>query len=497
MFFKSDQANVNDARDAVKKQLLRTLIQQVVDELNSETGEGFEEAIAEFLSNEDLASAAGTIKHALSAGIRQQLFPGLVKEVMEEITPATDDLDELVSEHLEEEDTSQMREQFRAGFKRQLQEKIIPASIRAAVAEAATDESGEVEAMVSDAMQQVDVTELSAAIQAAIQLRVQGLIPDVVHQEVASSIDSTTDGIQERIADAVAAADADALIGRLRLLASEAFEARLQQEISDELTSPSKSMHQHLEQLVSQRFEDFLVSSDWANGLKAAEDSVLQQVKQAIEETMTGDELLQERLNEAIEERIATNDALRSQLEENARKALVSSLSDQLSINLAGSSQLVNETAQAITDQAEIMATLESSIHAELKERIMTAAMGQLANESADKARAWVQTDHPAVRDAVADVLDHVISMVRAQAQKEASDTQTVVGNVLPSFSAETDVIKASIRETRNRLIERVAQFSVRKMEDSSRVAAEASKRIADENERMLSAVQSSPRSAY
>ena len=154
MFFKSDQANVSDARDAVKKQLLRTLIQQVVDELNSESGEGFEEAIAEFLSNEDLASAAGTLKHALSAGIRQQIFPDLVKEVMEEITPATADLDELVSEHLEEVDISQVREQFRAGFKRQLQEKIIPASIVAAVDEAVTDESGEVEAMVSDAMQQ-------------------------------------------------------------------------------------------------------------------------------------------------------------------------------------------------------------------------------------------------------------------------------------------------------------------------------------------------------
>ncbi|MDE2995733.1 MAG: hypothetical protein OXT73_03200 [Bacteroidota bacterium] len=48
MFFKSDQANVSDARDAVKKQLLRTLIQQVVDELNSESGEGFDEAITIF-----------------------------------------------------------------------------------------------------------------------------------------------------------------------------------------------------------------------------------------------------------------------------------------------------------------------------------------------------------------------------------------------------------------------------------------------------------------
>ena len=37
MFFKSEQANVSDARDAVKKQLLRSLIQQVVDEINSHT----------------------------------------------------------------------------------------------------------------------------------------------------------------------------------------------------------------------------------------------------------------------------------------------------------------------------------------------------------------------------------------------------------------------------------------------------------------------------
>lgn len=454
MFFKSDQANVSDARDAVKKQLLRTLIQQVVDELNSESGEGFDEAIAEFLSNENLAPAAGAIKSALSAGIRQHLFPDLVKEVMQELAPDTDDLDELVVRHLEEIDFSLVREQFRAGFKRQLQEKIIPASIIDAVDEATIDASGDVQRMVEEAMQQVDVTELSSTVRGEVQRRVHALIPDVVRQEVSDSVDTHEPEMIERISDAVAAADADAMIGRLRALAAEAFESRLEQEIRDELTSPTKSMHDHLEALVSRRFEDFLVSSDWADGLRAAEASVLDQVRQAIEETVTGEDLLQERLNEAIEERIASNDALRSQLEKNARQALVASLADQLSVNLAESAQLVEETAQSITSQASIVSQLEPKVRTRVMEFVATLAVEQLADAdaAAEESLHHVDMDAAPIQAAVASLTAELVRQIAGRTTDSMQDAVQIAERA----SAQVDHDHANLLAAREALVDRL-----------------------------------------
>ncbi len=54
MFFKTDQANVSDARDAVKKQLLRSLIQQVVEDLNNTSSEGIDTDVADMLADPSL-----------------------------------------------------------------------------------------------------------------------------------------------------------------------------------------------------------------------------------------------------------------------------------------------------------------------------------------------------------------------------------------------------------------------------------------------------------
>ena len=491
MFFKSDQSNVSDARDAVKKQLLRSLIQQVVDELNSESAEGFHDAIGEYLSNEDLASVTVGIKQTLADSIKGQLFPDLIREIMQDIAPDSDDLDELVTRHLDDVDFSLVREQLRTGFKRQLQEKIIPASIVDAVDEAAVDASGELSAMVQESMDHVDTTDLTAAVRGEVERLVHQLIPDVVTKETQSASSVDTDDMKQRISDAVAAADADAMIGRLREMAAEQFEARLDREVREELDEPTPALHANLERMVAERFEQFLTSNAWADGIREAEERVLDQVRSAIEETVTADELLQERLNDEIEERIASNESLRAQLEANAREALVASLSEQMAQSMAGSAQLVEATAATICSREELMADLGRMVEDRVLAFVAQASSDRLdsAEDVADRAMPHVNEEADNLKAAIEALQTRLEQVVAERSVESMDDAEGVADRAMPHVNEEADNLKAAMAVLEEQLVQRVADNTVESMDDAEAIADRSMLHVDKEHDHLKAAI--------
>lgn len=641
MFFKSEQANVSDARDAVKKQLLRSLIQQVVDEINSHTLDGFSEIVRSFMDENDLAGISSELKSSITKEIQSQLFPSVMDEIMQEVSPDAPAIETMVKEKLEEIDMSGLRSVLMVGFKHKIQEDILPEIINDVASTATNTETPEMEAIVRagvdgietqsmidtlrvriestfrksvlpDLVDEIargingpDSNDLEALVLAGVKkvetqsledtlrseiettfrsIVVPSLVDDISKDVIAEDqvdIDSLikakmddldlsdfADRIAEtaqnhltltllpelvntiatevnevpvqeyekRIRDLVSSADYESLLQRLSEKATELFTERTLSEITDALNTPEAALEQNIQEMVNTRLEEFLLSSEWADGLREAEEQIRSRVQKAVEETAASDDEMLSIVNERVSDSITSNDELRARLEASATESLVTRLADTMAADLASSNDLISATAadleqrrdlmdqiieqvrervhgqiasesieavsnieqtsdrafELIDPENEILVGNRDAVQNKLIEDIADRATRSLADleEVRERAGVWITEDHPAVREAVAEVEQYIHALVREVAARQAEDTQAVVGNVLPSFTKDTEAIRAAVKETRTKLIDRVVSFTLRDMEDASQVAADANKRIADENERILDAVR-------
>ena len=486
MFFKSDQTNVADARDAVKKQLLRSLIQQVVDELNGESDQGFDSEISEYLADDALQPVLQGLRSSMEAAVKEQLFSGLVSDVVSELAPGRDEIQAMVEASLAEKDLDAVREIVREQIDQRMSTDIIPN-------------------VVAEESERFNTTDLS------------------VHSG--------------RIKDAVTSIQADDVIGRLRSMVSDALNERLQSEMDEQVDGAAATLARVKDEFVSERIEQFLFSADWKVALEEAEADIAARVVSAIEETMANDETFSKRIGEELESRVTKNDELKERLEADATDRIVAVLSGHLIADLHENETLKADLVATVTSNEEAMAALiervservnehlasesvarlhqtervadAAFLHVDTEHRHLTEAVDSLEKQLVkdisgraiarladpqtvqSKAMAWIPEDHSIVTAAVEQILQHVSSEVRKRATKEASDTDTIVGNVLPSFTAETEEVRAAVRETRNKLVERVVNLTLHEMEDAKQVAAEANKRVANEHERVLEAIAS------
>jgi len=186
MFFKTDQANVSDAPDAVKKQLLRSLIQQVVEDLNNTSSEGIDTDVADMLADPSLQPIVEDLRSSVADEIHKQLFNNLVSEAVTEMTPAEDDVEQYVEQALEEADLSSVREQVKARTMERLAKEVIPAIVQEeskAINDLMPAES-EVEELVEQTMTGFELPALREEVRAQINQRVRSeVIPSLVQEE--------------------------------------------------------------------------------------------------------------------------------------------------------------------------------------------------------------------------------------------------------------------------------------------------------------------------
>lgn len=538
MFFKSDQTNVSDARDAVKKQLLRSLIQQVVEDLNDSSSEGIDQDVHEMLSDPMLQPTVDDLRASVAEGIQKHLFNSLVSDAIEEMAPSGDDVEQYVEKALEDADLTSVRAQVKSRTMERLATEIIPAIVEEESQEIAgfSPSEEEIEEMVAGALAGLDVPALREQVKAQIEQRfTSDIIPSVVKEESDALSASDLSEHTQRIQDAVTSIQADEVIGRLRERTSDAMKERFEKEIENEVGGIQPMLDRVKDEFVAERMEQYLFSADWAAAIQEMEADITARVVSAIEEAVANESVFDAEVAAQIEDRVVTDEALRTRLEVTAYDRLVGLLSNHIVSDLPGNEMLTTQLVDAVTAHEQTMTDLIEQVASRVHEHLAGEAVAAISNaeRTADaaflhvdtehehlthsvdalekqlikeisgravarladpqtvqtKAMAWIPEDHTIVTSAVEQILQHVSSEVRKRAVKEASDTDTIVGNVLPSFTAETEEVRAAVRETRNRLVERIVTLTLHDMEDTKQVSAEANKRIANENERIIDAV--------
>jgi len=540
MFFKSDQTNVSDARDAVKKQLLRSLIQQVVDDLSDASNEDIDADVAEILSEDTFQAGIESLRSAVTEGVQRHLYSGLVSEVVADLGPSPEDIETYVENALAEADLTTVREEIRTRTMDRLSNEIIPSIVKeeSDVVTAFQASEEDVQGLVDSALEGIDVPAVREQVQALVEQRLtQEIIPTVVKEESDALDACDLSSHTQRIHDAVMSIQADEVIGRLRGMVADALQLRMHTEMSEEVESARDTLNRVKEEFIQERMEQFLLSADWKAALEEAEAEVTAGVVSALEETVANDEVFAERIEEEIESRVKGNEDLSGRLVSEAKERIVGMLSGHIIADLDKDAKLKTDLVAAVTSHDDAMAALiehvserihehlasetlvrfhnaeraadaaflhvdtehrhiaeaVDSLEKQLVKEVSGRAIARLADAQTiqNKAMAWIPEDHTIITSAVEQILQHVSSEVRKRAIKEAADTETVVGNVLPSFTAETEEVRAAVRETRNKLVERVVNLTLHEMEDPKQVAAEANKRVANEHERILEAVAS------
>lgn len=540
MFFKADQTNVADARDAVKKQLLRSLIQQVVEELNDTSAEGIGLDVLSILAEDGMQDVIHDLKTSMADSLRNEIVTSVVSDSISGMTTDTEEVKNLLKDQLSKADLSVVRDSVRelnASMIDDLCNEMIATVVTESLSEV-TPESSNVQELVSVQLAQADVSAIHNAIRGEVEAQLtQQVLPAAVEEETRALENLDLSQYGDKVKDAVACMNADDMIGRLRTMVADSLEERIKIELDEEVRSTNDSLDRIQDEFVAERMDQFLLSADWKVALEKAEADITARVVSAVEETMANDAAFGQRIEEEIEVLVKENDALKARLEANATERVVTILSDQIVADLDENEKLKSDLVAAVTSDEEAMTALVEHVSERVHEHLGTETVTRLHNaeKAADaaflhvdtehrhitdavdslekqlvkeisgravarladsqtvqtKAMAWIPEDHSIVTSAVEQILQHVSSEVRKRAIKEASDTETVVGNVLPSFTAETEEVRAAVRETRNKLVERVVNLTLHEMEDPKQVAAEANKRVANEHEHLLEAVAS------
>lgn len=102
MFSKQNPTNPADAREAVKKQLLRSLMQQVVDEVSSMDAKAFDSMVSSLMGDMDTTALHQRIEAQIESGFASAFDKLSIEErIAEKQAAFSNKIDEIVKERLE------------------------------------------------------------------------------------------------------------------------------------------------------------------------------------------------------------------------------------------------------------------------------------------------------------------------------------------------------------------------------------------------------------
>ncbi len=258
MSSKENKTNIDDARDAVKKQLLRSLMQQVVEEFSSTTDSDLSDLVSSMVSELNMDS----MRERLSAMVRTE-----VRDKLKET-----DLDSVLKEQF-----SQTASTIEEEIKQELQDKLVERStgVADALAEAVnrrmrevvSSQIGDVDDLVQEAVHNIvqeNVQELSNgdAWTASIEAIHSG-----VAQEIQGHVEKTTKESIEQIADSVS--------------------ANMRTEIEGRMDEIDQSVKEKATDIVSDRVEELTSGEYWSQSIEKIESELSRKVQNHIEQATT------------------------------------------------------------------------------------------------------------------------------------------------------------------------------------------------------------------
>ena len=364
------------------------------------------------------------------------------------------------------------------------------------------------------------------------------IVPTVVDEVSAAVSASDLTELHDRIQEEVASADIDVVVARLRELVSSTLHQRMQGAMTAEVSHVEAKIGDIATAFIQERMGQLTSSDDWRVALADAEAAFCTGIVAMIEDSVATETAFAQRIDEAIDGRITGNTEFMTRLEQQAKYRLVRVVAQDVMAKMDRNDFVKNDVVTEVTSNEAVITPIVETVSDCVLEHIVSntldrfdnaedaaaVAMGQIDTEQpkivqvvkelektltkhvSDTAAAhladhdslsrmsekWLEKDEQVVSSAVGYLLQHITSVIRDRVTLEASQTETIVGNVLPSFTAETDEVRAAIRETRNRLIDRVVNLTLHDMANPDHVAVEANKRVADENERLRNAVSAS-----
>jgi len=286
MFFKSDQTNVSDARDAVKRQLLRSLIQQVVDDLNESSSEGIDADVAHILAEESFQPVIEELRPSVAKGIQGHLYSSLVSEVVAEMAPSEQDVEKYVESAIDGADLTAMREQVRSRTMERLSSEIIPAIVREE-SEGIADfkpSDEDVNPLVEDALTGFDLPDLREQVRAQLIGRLKSdVIPAMIKEqsEEVADFSPSKEDVEAMVDTALAGFELsdvrDELRNRINKRVKTSIIPEMVQEQSDEIAAFTPS-----EEDVEMMVENALAGFDLPEVRDELRDRINKRVKTSI-----------------------------------------------------------------------------------------------------------------------------------------------------------------------------------------------------------------------
>lgn len=549
MFFKADQNNVSDARDAVKKQLLRSLIQQVVEDLNDTSSDGIDHDVADMLADPMLQPMVEDLKSSIADGIQNHLFNNLVSNAVADMAPSEDDVEQYVEKALEDADMASLRDQVKARTMERLSTEIIPAIVKEesdAIKGFAPAED-EVEDLVEETMSGFDLPALREQVRAQINQRVTSkVIPSLVQEEseeianytpsqedvqelvekavtgfdlpalreqvrsqvkqrvisdmIPSVVKEESDALSasdlsehaQRIHDAVTSIQADEVIGRLRGRTSAAITERFQNEINEEVSDIQDSLNRVKDEFVEARMEQYLFGANWAATIQEMEADITSRVVSAIEEAVANESVFDAKVADQIEARVESDEQLRNRLERTAVDRLVTLLSDHIVSELPENKSLTDEVVDTVTSHEETMNELIDQVAQRVHEHLASESIISLANteRNADAAFLHVDTEHEHLTQSVDALEKQLIKDVSGRAVARLADPQTVESKAMAWIPEDHVLVTAAVEQILQHVSSEVRKRAIKEASDTDTVVGNVLPSFTAETEEVRAAVR-------
>ena len=487
MFLKQNQPNVDEAREAVKKQLLLSLMQQVVDEVQSMDKADIDEMISSMMSEVNVDPLRERANAIASAAAQSQI-EGL-------------NLDEML-ESYSQDISETAKAEFEAGIKQVVSDIKIdldPDMLNQHVQD-------KIATVLKERMGELDLdAEISGEKEKAIQ---------TVEQDMTSRLDT-------QLTDFIHAKEISVDLEKIDRLMESKIEEAIERHLSninvDEMIEArQKNAVDTLHALVSTKLESIAptVSTEIQDQVEESFSSIAVNIGQQVEEH------IQEKVSATIVSQVAEIDIAQivetqrvdaaSNLTEQAESALEHVAPDITREVLEGISGTVAEVSKTATEQVDAeIANQTDVIRAELKvatseklasnldqirqdvvqmvssdivsDEDMAISLAERTSEAILRDMDWNETVSQRVMDRLAEQLGQDV-------QQRVRKSDTVIQESVERMRNESDLFDSISSRVREELIEQVARLSLAQLDDVDTIAREARDHIAFDNDSLIAA---------
>lgn len=516
MFSKQNQTDPSHAREAVKKQLLRSLMQQVVDEVSTMSGDEVDEMISSMIGEIDCSG----IRQKIQSQVEEQFQTTLnevdvASEVAEHKTKLIEEAERSISEQLEqnkhlvvealsdssekikqavESHISEQKELSVKAIETELEEKI--SNLHGTLETAANTfvesklASFDLESISSEA-----TTKLTDALQAALSV------------ELENATNHVTTDVKSHIASEV-----DKAIAESASVISTEIESKMATVEQSMVDSASQQLEAQFDR-VKQEVESHFVEQFKAN--IASQDYLIDPITQAIVSDSAWNEGLSIRIinelvsqiSKDVQKRVAKSgvvvqeavDMVRNQ--SNVVENLAAKVRVEIIQHISSASLVALEDVDQTVSDARAKVALDNEVITEASELLRNQILQDVAikcttllghtEQVCEDARQWINDEDPFIQAALAEVTKTANNVVTTLVRQRLADTQSIVNQVVPEFTENTVPVRNAVEATREAVVRRISALTLEALQNVEKIKAEAAAGISSENEAVQNAVSS------